>query len=53
MQTQTAIARAIPSTDPIFQRIWPPVAIACGVGLTAGWVALLGYGAFKVVELAF
>ena len=32
------------------RHMWPPTAIAFGLGLTAAWVGLLGYGLFKLVE---
>jgi hypothetical protein len=34
-------------------RILPIAAIACGLILTAAWVAFLGFEMFRVVELIF
>jgi hypothetical protein len=28
----------------LFHRVWPPAVIASGLGLTAAWITLLGYG---------
>ena len=36
---------AIPARSEVKHPIWPKMAIAFGLGLTAGWVILLGYGA--------
>ncbi len=38
--------------EPLFQRIWPPAAIACGLGATVAWVSFLGYGLVSLIELA-
>lgn len=48
----TSAAIPVKAVDPFFQRIWPPIGIACGVGLTAAWVSLLAYGVFALIELA-
>jgi len=32
--------------------IWPVVVIAFGLSLTAVWVGLLGYGLYKLIDLA-
>ena len=32
--------------------IWPAAAVTLGLGLTAAWVILLGYGLIKIIELA-
>ena len=32
--------------------IWPVVVITFGIGLTAAWIGLLGYGLIKLIELA-
>ena len=34
------------------RHMWPPAAIAFGLGLTAAWVGLLGYGVVKLVAFA-
>ena len=55
MNTQTAIA-PIAETSPaaltFIRKAWPPAVIACGLGLTAAWVALLGYELVILVGLA-
>ena len=40
-----------PAVTPIIHRIWPVAVIAFGLGLTAAWICLLGYGILKLVEL--
>ena len=37
----------------IFHRVWPSAAIAVGLGVTVVWMAVFGYGLFKLGELAF
>jgi hypothetical protein len=32
--------------------VWPVVAITFGIGLTAAWIGLLGYGLIKLIGLA-
>ncbi len=32
-----------------FHRIWPPVFIVCGLGLTAAWVSFLGYEVIRLI----
>lgn len=32
--------------------LWPAAVVTLGVGLTAAWVILLGYGLIKIIELA-
>jgi hypothetical protein len=32
--------------------VWPEVVITFGIGLTAAWVGLLGYGLIKLIGLA-
>lgn len=34
-------------------RVWPPAVVVLGLGLTATWMGLLGYGAVALTELAF
>jgi hypothetical protein len=57
MQIQTAAAPAILATvndsTLYFHQIWPPVVIALGLGLSAAWASLLGYGLIELVSLAF
>jgi hypothetical protein len=36
-----------------FHRVWPPAAIGFGLGLTAAWICLLGYGLVSLIALAF
>ena len=44
---------SIPKAKPFFYRIWPPVMVVFGLGLTAAWTSLLGYGLVKLVEFTF
>jgi hypothetical protein len=55
MQNQTAIASLAlaPANDNLFYRIWPQAMIALGLGLTAAWTGLLGYGLVSLIALAF
>ena len=39
------------SSEPFIQRIWPPLGIGVGLGLTAAWTALLGYGLIILIGL--
>ena len=32
--------------------IWPGAMIVLGLGVTAAWIGLLGYGLVKLIELA-
>ena len=52
MQTHTAIALTapVPSADLFIRRIWPPAMIVLGLGLTATWISLLGYGLVTLIE---
>jgi hypothetical protein len=54
MQIDMANAANVPkkAVEPFLQRIWPPAALACALGLTAAWVSLLGYGLVSLIELA-
>jgi hypothetical protein len=36
----------------IHRSIWPTVIITFGLSLTAAWIGVLGYGVFKLIELA-
>jgi hypothetical protein len=45
----TAEAR---TSTPVIHRIWPVAVIAFGLGLTAVWMCLLGYGLIKIIEMA-
>lgn len=42
---------SLAAVQPLFDRIWPPAVIALGLGLTATWVSLLGYGLVRLVAL--
>jgi hypothetical protein len=56
MQTQSAMAPitlTAPATHALFHQFWPPVVVACGLGLTAAWTGLLGYGLVSLIALAF
>ena len=44
--------RAIPTRSGVEHPIWPEAVIALALGVTAGWVILLGYGLVKLVKLA-
>jgi hypothetical protein len=43
---------SVPAATVIVDRIWPKAVIAFGLGLTAAWICLLGYGIAKLVEMA-
>jgi hypothetical protein len=32
--------------------VWPVVVVTFGIGLTAAWMGLLGYGLIKLIALA-
>jgi len=49
----TADSRFVPAAQPLLQRIWPQAMIALGLGLTAAWTCLLGYGLVSLIALAF
>ena len=55
MHTQTAIAPSAQATQTnrLFDRIWPPAIIIFGLGLTAAWIALLGYELVSLIKIAF
>ena len=57
MQTQATIAPTSSEavTWPLskLRNIWQPIVLALGLGLTAAWTSLLGYGLFQIVGLAF
>jgi hypothetical protein len=36
----------------IYRPIWPTIVITFGLTLTAAWIGLLGYGVFRLIELA-
>jgi hypothetical protein len=40
-----------PADRTVVQRIWAPAVIAIGLGLTATWAALLGYGLLSLITL--
>ena len=40
-------------TAPIIHRVWPVAVITFGIGLTAAWVCLLGFGVVKIIGFAF
>jgi hypothetical protein len=46
---------ARPAIDPAsyFHRVWPPIALAIGLIVTAGWISLLAYGLFELREVIF
>ncbi len=52
MRTDTVTGDAslvITRSEPLFHRIWPPVVIVCGLGLTAAWVSFLGYVVARLI----
>jgi len=58
MEVQTAIAASALApaavsgstlAQPLFHRIWPTAVIALGLGLTAVWTCLLGYGLVSLI----
>lgn len=42
-----------PAAMPAIDRIWPIAVIAFGLGLTAAWIFLLGYGIARLIGFAF
>lgn len=42
---------AIPARSGVKHPIWPEAVVAFALGVTVGWVILLGYGVVKLVEL--
>ena len=54
MPIHTAIAPAAQATqtNTLFHRIWPPATIIVGLGLTAAWIALFGYGLVSQIKIA-
>jgi hypothetical protein len=41
------------ATARTIHRVWPLAVIAFGLGLTAAWVCLLGYGMVEIIRFAF
>jgi hypothetical protein len=37
------------SSEPFFHRVWPPVFIVCGLGVTAVWISFLGYEIINLI----
>lgn len=48
MQTQDA---TVPASERIINRVWQPAVIVLGIGLTAAWAGILGYGLGVLIEL--
>ena len=48
----TADLSTVPAPKPVIRRIWLSAMIVFGLGLSAAWTCLLGYGLFKIVVLA-
>ena len=40
------------AATPVIQRIWPIAVIVIGLGLTAAWTCLLGYGVVRLIGFA-
>ena len=55
MHIQTAIAPTAQATqtNTLFHRIWPAAIVILGLGLTAAWIALVGYGLGSLIKIAF
>ena len=49
----TADLRFAPVPKPIIDRIWPATVVVLGLGLTAAWTCLLGYGLVKLIKFLF
>jgi hypothetical protein len=48
----TAVLGSAPVANPLFNQIVPPAMMAFGLGFTAIWVCLVGYGLVKLIDLA-
>ena len=48
----TADLRSASAPEPVILRMWPSTIVAFGLGLSALWIGLLGYGLFKILALA-
>jgi hypothetical protein len=49
MQTQTAVASIARPVVTFVRHAFGPTMIAFGLGLTAAWVCLVGYGVFSLL----
>jgi hypothetical protein len=38
--------------QPARRAVWPLAVLGFGLGLTAGWMMLLGYGLFRLIDYA-
>jgi hypothetical protein len=52
-ETAPAVSNSSAAAIPVIDRIWPIAVIAFGLGLTAAWVCLLGYGVVRLIRFAF
>jgi len=52
-QTTNAPAALVRADDNLLYRIFPHATVALGLGLTAAWMGLLGYGLVSLIALAF
>jgi hypothetical protein len=50
-EAQTVVAPAPPTS--LFDRFWPAGALAAAATLNLVWMCFVGYGVFKLLELAF
>ena len=46
-----ALTTPAPAVDLFIHKIWPPALIACGLGFSAAWACLLGYGLVRLIAL--
>jgi hypothetical protein len=51
MQTSSVSFAATRPVEQLFHRVWPPVSIGFGVGLTAAWVSFLAYELIALIGL--
>jgi hypothetical protein len=50
MKPQTATGTVVPVAYPLVKRIWAPMLIICGLGLTAAWISFWGYTLVTWIE---
>jgi hypothetical protein len=51
LEPSMAPTGATPGPDSLIRRIWPPLLIGLGLGLTVAWVALMAYGLIVLIPL--
>jgi len=52
-QAPTVDPHSVPSPEQHVRPIWPQAVVVFGLGLTAGWAMLLGYGFVRLIALVF